>query len=115
MRAERAGNAAVRLVWHVLCSKSLGLSWWLGFRIRLDGWSKSCRLSGRNPRGARRDKIPGDLSGQELAARVHANSEVCESSVELAMNVSDFRKPAKSAKTPRPIARLICGIDRGST
>jgi hypothetical protein len=43
------------------------LSWWLGFRIGFDGWSKSCRLSRRNLRGARRDKIPGDLSGQELA------------------------------------------------
>jgi nitroreductase len=44
------------------------LSWWLGFRIHFDGWSKSRRLGGRNLHGARRDKIPGDLSGQELAA-----------------------------------------------
>ena len=43
------------------------LSWWLGFRIRKGGWSKSLRLGGRNPHGARRDKIPGDLSSQELA------------------------------------------------
>src|SRR6202035_3647176 len=45
----------------------LALSWWLGFRIGFDGWSKSCRLRGRNLLRARRDKIPGDLSGQELA------------------------------------------------
>src|ERR1700732_3042076 len=82
---------------------SLALSWWLGFRIGFDGWSKSCRLSGRNLHRARRDKIPGDLSGQELASlRSMPISRSFEPEVELAMNVSQMnvlnvRTPAMTA------------------
>ncbi len=70
-----------------------------------DGWSKSCRLSGRNPHGARRDKIPGDLSGQELASLGSMPipkflNQVFETRVELAMRVSDIRISAPVAEAP---------------
>src|ERR1700737_2650879 len=54
----RAGGLST--VWHVICS-AVPMSLWLGFRIR-----GRFRLRGRNPYRTRRDKIPGDLSSQEL-------------------------------------------------
>jgi hypothetical protein len=63
-----------------------------------DGWSKSCRLSGRNLHRARRDKIPGDLSGQELALLgsmpIPAFSKP---RVELVMNVLDALKLSEAS------------------
>src|SRR5580704_16808120 len=85
------------------------LSWWLGFRIWVDGWSKSCRLSGRNLRRARRDKIPGDLSSQELALLgsmpIPGFSKL---RVELAMNVLDALELSEaSALVPASISPHI--------
>jgi polar amino acid transport system substrate-binding protein len=51
----------------------LALSWWLGFRIGFDGWSKSCRLRRKNLHGARRDKIQGDL--RNIAQRYSADRD----------------------------------------
>ena len=90
------------------------LSWWLGFRIGVDGWSKSCRLSGRNLRRARRDKIPGDLSSQELALlRSMPIPGFSKLRVELAMHVLDALKLSEaSALVPAlmsPHLKRKCG------
>ena len=77
---------------------SFTLSWWLGFRVFLDGWSKSCRLSRRNLHRARRDKIPGDLSGQELALlRSMPIPGLSKPRVELAMRVLDALKLSEAS------------------
>src|SRR5882724_3877191 len=80
--AEVERHWPYRNIWHIICSAS-----WIELVARVphpprDGWSKSCSLSGRHPRGTRGDKIPGDLSSQELALLligvcwVDANSRV---------------------------------------
>ena len=74
------------------------LSWWLGFRIGFDGWSKSCRLGRRNLHRARRDKIPGDLSGQELALLGSMPIPgFSKPRVELAMHVLDALKLSEAS------------------
>ena len=70
----------------------LSLSWWLGFRIALDGWSKSCRLAGeicsghggiksretsvaRNWRWSGPCQFQGCTSGVELAMKLNRRSQ----------------------------------------
>jgi|SRR5882724_7758677 len=93
----------------------LGIEWWLGFRIGFDGWSKGCRLRRRNLLRARRDKIPGDLSGQELASlRSMPIPGFVNLSVELAMDVSTFPEPAMFVEDWPAAARLHRVADRDS-
>jgi hypothetical protein len=94
---------------------SLALSWWLGFRIGFDGWSESCRLRGRNLHRARRDKIPGDLSGQELASLGSMPIPgFVNLSVELAMKFSTFPELATFVEGRSAAARLHHVSDRDS-
>jgi NitT/TauT family transport system substrate-binding protein len=60
---------------------SKGLSWRLGFRPHKGDWSESCRPETDQP-GARRDKSPGDLDGQDwrrlglpILCRYHSNED----------------------------------------
>src|SRR5262245_28632485 len=56
-------------------------SWRLGFRPHKGDWSESCRPEPYQP-GARRDKSPGDLDGQDwhrlglpILTRYHSNED----------------------------------------
>ena len=94
-------------------AQSMALSWQLGFRIGFDGWSKSCRPGRRNLLGARRDKIPGDLSGQELACLWSMPIPRCVNLLELAMNVSIVHKPPTTAEVQLPMSPRCDGTARG--
>jgi hypothetical protein len=64
----------------------LSLSWWLGFRIAFDGWSKSYRLAGEICSGHGGIKSRETSVARNWSWSGPCQFQGCTSGVELAMN-----------------------------